>query len=185
MPNSTRKPWRILALLVIGLGFALSRGHAQTVAPSELQIKAAFLLNFPKYVDWPAEAFAEPKSPIVIATLGETALGEELRELAKDKTVNGRPLVFKLLNESQAGDCHVLFIPDSARKRVTAILERLKDANVLTVSDSDDFLEKGGAVNLVKRDRRIRLEVNLVAAKQARLKVSSRLLSVADVVKGK
>jgi hypothetical protein len=180
--------WRgVFQVLGMWIGFSCATQQAmpQSTAPSENQVKAAFLLNFPKYVDWPAKALAETNSPIVIATLGETDLGEELRELAKDKTVNGRPLVFKVLTESQAGDCHVLFIPDSARKRVPAILERLKDANVLTVSECDDFLEKGGAVNLVKRDRRIRLEVNLAAAKQARLKVSSRLLSVADVVKGK
>jgi hypothetical protein len=180
-----RGVFQVLGML-IGFSCATQQAMPQSTAPSENQVKAAFLLNFPKYVDWPAEAFGESNSPIVIATLGETGLGGDLRELVKDKAVNGRPLEIKVLAENDnLGDCHVLFIPDSARRRVPAILEKIEASNVLTVGESDDFLEKGGAVNLARRDRRIRLEINLVAAKQAGLKISSRLLSVADVVKGK
>lgn len=175
--------------LVLGIVLALLAGSvagfAQAAPQPEHRVKAAFLLKFPKYVDWPAEAFAETNSPIVIATVGETGLGEELRELVRNKTINGRPLVFKVLAENSAADCHILFIPDSARRRVPAILQNLKGATVLTVGESDDFLAKGGTINLARRDHKIRLQVNLVAAKQARVKISSRLLSVADVVKGK
>lgn len=176
--------WQFLVLLT-GFSCATQTAMPQPGAPSENQVKAAFLLNFPKYVDWPAEAFAETNSPIVIATVGETGLSEELRELVRDKTVNGRPLAFQVLAENSAADCHILFIPDSARRRVPAILQNLKGVTVLTVGESDDFLDKGGTINLARRGHKIRLEVNLAAARQAGLKISSKLLSVADVVKGK
>jgi hypothetical protein len=171
----------VLMVFLIGLGTAF----AQPTRPSEDQVKAAFLLNFPKYVEWPAEIFAATNSPITLATLGDTSLGEELREMVKDRIVNGRPLVFTVLTENAVHDCHILFVPEAAQRRLPAILEKLKGASVLTVGESDDFLDTGGAVSLVRRERRIRMEVNLAAAKQARLKISSKLLSVADVVKGK
>jgi hypothetical protein len=165
---------------------AVCIGRAQTAAPSETQVKAAFLVNFPKYIEWPAEAFGDTNTSFVIATFGETSLDGELRKMVQGRTVNGRPVVLKrVTTNAECGDCHILFIPDSERRRVAAILENLKNSSVLTVSESDDFLDKGGTVNLVRRDRKVRLEFNLAATRQARLQVSSKLLNVADVVKGK
>lgn len=171
----------LLLALLVG-----ARGAFAQDAPPEPQVKAAFLVNFPKYVDWPAETFVETNSPIIVATLGETDLGDHLRQMIPGRTVNGRPLVFKVITENDPGrDFHILFIPDSARRRQTAMLEKLKGSPVLTVGETDDFLARGGVVNLARRDQKVRLEVNLAAARQAALKISSKLLSVADVVKGK
>ncbi|MBE0544024.1 MAG: YfiR family protein [Verrucomicrobia bacterium] len=183
--GGARRQRPLVLRIVLALLAGSVAGFAQAAPQPEHQVKAAFLFNFPKYVDWPADAFAETNSPIVIATIGETGLGDELRELVSDKTVNGRPLVFKVVAENSAADCHILFIPESARRRVPAILQNLKGATVLTVGESDDFLDKGGIINLARRDHKIRLEVNLATARQAGLKISSKLLSVADVVKGK
>lgn len=177
--------WLLRLLLVLSV-FAGARGGFAEDAPPEDQVKAAFLVNFPKYVDWPTENFAETNSPIIVATLGETGLGDHVRKMIAGRTVNGRPLVFKVIAESEvARDFHILFIPDSVRRRLPAILEKLKDSQVLTVGETDDFLSRGGVINLTRRDQKVRLEVNLVAARQAGLKISSKLLSVADVVKGK
>jgi len=178
---------RVFQLLTLMMGLICGAQDVMPqVAPSETQLKAAFLVNFPKYVEWAAETTAQTNGPIVVATWGETNLGDELRKMTQGKTINGRLVVFKILEENDnVADCHVLFIPDSARRRVPALLEKLKGSSVLTVGESDDFLEKGGMINLARRDRKVRLEINLVSSRQANLKISSKLLSVADVVKGK
>jgi hypothetical protein len=156
--------------------------------PLDYQVKAAFLVNFPKYVDWPAGVFAETNSPITVGIFGDdNVAGEFANMIEGGRSVGGRPILLKRINrEDQIGtDCQILFIANSERQRVPAILEKIKGAGVLTVGESDDFLEKGGIINLVHRDRKIRLQVNLGAAGKARLKISSRLLIAADVVKGK
>jgi len=175
----------ILIGLVAVWGVEISAAWAGE-ALSESQVKAAFLVNFPKYVDWPAVAFAETNSPLVIAVLGETPVTDELQKLIAGRTVNGRKIVLRRLDagEEVAG-CHILFVSALEQSRASSLLARLKDSGVLTVGESDDFLEHGGIVNLARRERKIALEVNLTAATTARIKISSRLLSVASVVKGK
>jgi hypothetical protein len=103
------------------------------------------------------------------------------------RTIGGRPVQLKrITKEDQIGtDCQILFIANAERQRVPAILEKVKGTGILTVGESDDFLDKGGIVNLVHRDRKIRLQINLDAARQSQLKISTRLLIVADAVKGK
>lgn len=153
---------------------------------SEYQVKAAFLINFPKYVDWPAEAFAATNSPIVIAVLGQTKVTAEIQKIIPGRTVNGREFVLKRLASGEAsGVCHILFISAAEQQHSPSLLTQLKDASVLTVGESDDFLERRGIINLARRDQKIALEVNLTAADKARIKISSKLLGVASVVKGK
>jgi YfiR/HmsC-like len=158
---------------------------AQTSA-SEPQVKAAFLLNFPKYVDWPSEAFAATNSPIIFAVLYDNEVATELRRMSAGKVINGRPVEFKLLTSEQECDqrLHILFVGPSGQRPVSDVLGRVQKASVLTVGESDDFLDKGGVINFTRRDRNVRVQVNLEAASLARLKISSKLLSVADAVKG-
>jgi len=154
---------------------------------SEEQVKAAFLINFPKYVDWPSNAFAQADSPIVVAVFGEPSLQNDLQKMIKGKVIMGHPLVFKRVatEEECAGGYQILFIDATAAQRIPGILDKLDGASVLTVGDSENFLDSGGVIKLVKRDRKIRIEVNLTAANRAHLKLSSKLLGVADVVLGK
>lgn len=177
-------PW--LAFLM-GLICEVWSVMPQEVSPSESQVKAAFLINFPKYVEWPAEAFADTNSPFVLVVLGNTEVLKPLRQMIQTRAVNGRPFVLKLANTEQecAGEVHILFIPDAEKKRTVAALEKLKERSVLTVGESDDFVEEGGVINLARRDRKVRLDVNLNSARQVRLKVNSKLLAVADRVIGK
>lgn len=159
---------------------------AEEPMPSEYQVKAAFLINFPKYVDWPAEAFAGTNSPVVLAVPGDTKVAEEIQKVIAGRTVNGREIVLKrLASGEESGVCHILFISAAEQQRSADVFAKLKDASVLTVGESDGFLESGGIINLVRRDQKIALEVNLTAAGNARIKISSKLLSVASVVKGK
>lgn len=178
--------WLLAVVVTVAWLVGLPVGVAQDAPLPEKQVKAAFLVNFPKYVEWPADAFADTNSPIVLAVLGESELNEDLQKMIQGRTVAGRTIHFKVVSEvSSASGCHILFIPDAERRRMTTVLERVKRSSVLTVGESDEFLARGGGINLARRDQKVRLEVNLAATKQARLKISSKLLAVADAVKGR
>jgi hypothetical protein len=185
-PRASRVVLCALLVMAAGCIVGASVSSAEEPLPTEYQVKAAFLVNFPKYVDWPAEAFAETGSPIVIAVLGESKVIEEIQKVIAGRTVNGRQIVLKRLAAGEeSGVCHVLFVSAAEQQHSPDLLAKLKDASILTVGESDDFLESGGIINLAHRDQKIALEVNLAAADKARIKISSKLLGVASVVKGK
>lgn len=177
-------------LLLAGMvsGVLPIAASAQDDIAMDYQVKAAFMVNFPKYVDWPADAFASTNSPIKVAMFGDENVAREFEAMIQGGLViDGHPVVLKRI-QSEAdltGGCQILFIATSERARVSTILEKLKGSPVLLVGESDNFLEQGGMVNLVPKNRKIRLQINLAAARQAHLRISSRLLVAADVVKGK
>ena len=153
---------------------------AQDSQPTEYQIKAAFLYNFAKFVDWPPGAFEQPKSPIVFGILGESPFREDLARTIQNKTVDSHPLVVRnYQSAAQATNCHILFICISEKKRLPEILMSLKGHSVLTVSETERFTEAGGMINFVLQGTKIRLRINNAAATQAGLKISSKLLSLA------
>ena len=178
-----RKFLCIVACLTVVVGLL----GAAELPPSEYQVKAAFLINFPKYVDWPASAFAQTNSPLVIGALGESKITDEIQKLlVTGRIFNDRKIVFtNFASGVEPGGCHILYVPASELRRSPDVLAKLKGSTVLTVGESSDFLDGGGIINMVLRDKKIALEVNLVAADAARLKISSKLLNVASVVKGK
>jgi hypothetical protein len=176
--------------LTVGAGLVIGTSAvlATEVAPLDFQVKAAFLVNFPKYMDWPSAAFAGTNSPITVAIFGDDNVAGEFGNMIEGgRTVSGRPVLLKrITKEEQIGtDCQILFIASSERQRIPEILEKVKGTGILTVGENEDFLEKGGVINLVHRDRKIRLQINLDAAGRAHLKISTRLLMAADVVRGK
>lgn len=175
---------RFRAAQVLGLHLALllasGSGRAQESQPSEYQVKAAFLFNFAKFVEWPPQAFAGPTSPIVIGILGENPFGDDLERTIRDKTVNNRPFTIKEIRSlPEATNCHILFISTSEKKRLSEIFESLRGATVLTVGETERFVETGGMINLVKEADKIRFQINDGAAKGAGLKISSKLLNLA------
>ena len=174
-----------LAVAAVLLG-AKTLMAADPPAASEAQVKAVFLYNFTKYVDWPPEAFAQTNSPILIGVLGDSSLNEALKKVIAGKTVNGRKIMIQeTANEEDWPKCHILFISSSEKTRLPAIIAKIKTLPALTVGESGGFLEQGGIINFTKKDDRIRLEINLEAARLAKVQISSKLLSVADTVKGK
>jgi hypothetical protein len=137
-------------------------------------------------VEWPTGAFAEAKSPIVIAVLGETPITEEIQKVIEGRTINGRKIILNhLASGEEPGVCHILFISTTEQRHLPEVLAKLKEASVLTVGESDLFLESGGIINLARHDQRIALEVNLIAANKAQIKISSKLLGVASLLKSK
>jgi hypothetical protein len=172
--------------MTVGWLAGTSVAIAEEPMASEYQVKAAFLVNFPKYADWPAAAFSATNSPLVLAVAGETKVTDEIQKNIAGRTVNGRKIVLKrLATGEELGGCHILFISAAEQRRAPNLFTQLKDTSVLTVGETDDFLERGGIINLARRDQKIALEVNLTAANKARIKISSKLLAVASVVNGK
>jgi uncharacterized protein DUF4154 len=177
----------LLALLVSTQIVTAPQGLAQD-SPSVYQVKAAYLFNFAKFVEWPEEAFADPLAPIVIGIVGDDPFGDALPQVVSGKTVQGRDLIIR---KYRAGEdlrgSHILFISASEKKRLPQILSSLHGSCVLTVADMDGFLEEGGMILLVSEENRVRFAINADAANQAKLKLSSKLLSLARAVgrKGK
>lgn len=148
-----------------------------------VEVKAVFLLNFTKFVEWPPTAFPTPESPIVIGVLGADPFGAALDRAVAGETVNGRPVEikrFKTLGE--LAPCHILFIAASHEERVPEILFRLGRSGTLTVADLDGFAARGGAVQFRTEAGRLRFEISRDAADRAGLRVSSRLLGLARTV---
>src|SRR5437868_6513733 len=123
----------LLCLVLMLLPPARPCGRAQQFRPTEYQSKAAFLFNFAKFVEWPPQAFASGKSPLVIGILGENPFHDDLARTVRDKTIDGHPLVIRELGSTiEATNCHILFISTSEKKRLPEILNTIKGASVLT-----------------------------------------------------
>jgi hypothetical protein len=160
-----------------------SLAGAQTPALTENQIKAGFLLNFAKFVEWPADAFADPTSPLVLGIVGGDLIGDLLLQAASGKTVNGRAVVLKRFKDDQnLTGCNILFVGASEEKRISQILEKLKGSSVLTVGESDGFAQVGGVINFFIDHNKVRLEINLDAATRARLRISAKVIAVGRLV---
>jgi hypothetical protein len=175
-------PTRVLRVLgaVVAL---LTLMRAQSPVAGEYQVKAAFLYNFAKFVEWPPGSFSDGSAPLRICVLGHDPFGEELRDITSRKTVNGRELrVDRVLDLQLARTCHILFIASSEKANLQRILESLRGADLLTVGDTKGFVQRGGVINFVLEDNRVLFEVNRKAAEQAGLKISSKLLNVAKLV---
>src|SRR5665213_4233241 len=150
-------------------------------ADLEYSVKAAFLLNFTKFIDWPPKAFANPQSPLEICILGKSPFGSALGEVLQGETANSRKLVSRqIIQRPLPQTCQVLFI-DTEQKNVPAILAGLPPG-ILTVGEGDRFLKDGGIIALVVDNRRVRFDVSQTAAEAAGLKPSSKLLTVARSV---
>jgi hypothetical protein len=167
----------VACCLVLGLLSVTFGARVNAQASNEYQVKAAFLYNFAKFVDWPAEAFGGSGSPLVIGVVGDDPFGGALDQAINGKTIGGRPLVVRRLKWGQElRSCHVLFISSSERQRLPQIIQSLRGASVLTVGDMGEFTQQGGIINFILEASKVRFEINSRGAEQARLKISSKLL---------
>lgn len=173
----------LLATLMLALlpGLA-SSGATEQLTSGEYQVKAVFLLNFAKFVQWPATAFTSEPGSIVLGICGDDDFGDALSAI-EGKTAGGRRLVVRRLGQGgNLQGCHLLFISASEKWRLQQILAELAGQPVLTVGDMDHFAEQGGIISLRNEETRIKLTINLAAAQQAGLKISSQLLKIATIV---
>ena len=174
--------WRPLGLLLL---LMMLPNTAAAQSASEYQVKAAFLFNFAKFVEWPANAFLTADAPLQVCVLGQDPFGGDFEQMIEDKTVNGHRLeIAHPEGVPQARACQILFIVSSEKQKTRDILQGLAEVSVLTVGDTPGFAKMGGVINFVLDQNRVRFEINVKAAERAHLKLSARLLTVAKLIVG-
>jgi hypothetical protein len=155
--------------------------YAGAATVDEYQMKALYLFNFAQFVEWPAAAFAGAGEPIGICVMGDNPFGSSLHKAVAGKHAAGRSFRIREIKAvQQSSGCHLLFVPASEQENQAAILKFARDRNLLTVGETTDFLQSGGIIELRLKAGRLRFAIALEAASSSRLKISSKLLSLAD-----
>jgi hypothetical protein len=183
---------RRLGILIVALSVSLSWAPGalaqdrDSANSSEYLIKAGFIFNFAKFVEWPPTTFAQPDSPIVIGILGTDPFGAIIDQIVQDKKIGGRGFVVKRLkwgaDPKDLRECKILFVGASERVHIDELVQIVRGLPILTVGETPGFAERGGVIRLVLEDNRVRFEVNVEAARQAGLTISSRLLTLARII---
>lgn len=172
--------FRYLLPFVFALSIAES-AWAEDSGLNENQIKAAYLYKFASYVEWPDFTFAQENSPLVIAMIGADEMTLELSNLTRDRSINGRPLQIKSLKEGEPlTGIHILFVGQQGLRTTQALPEDIKIEPVLTITDTHNGLDTGSIINFVIVDNHIRFEVSTAHADRCGIKISARLLGVAQ-----
>jgi hypothetical protein len=168
------------AAILVGMAllFGVVAAQPQEGGPQEQQVKAAYLYKFGGYVEWPAEAFKEPDSPIVIGVAGDPAMANEVGKVVGNRTVNGRNVEIREIRPGEdIGSPHILFVGKNQLSRLGGVASHRQP--ILIVTDAANGLEQGSVINFVTTGNRVRFEVSLDAAKRNTLKIAAPLLAVA------
>ena len=174
---------RAAAWVVVVAGLAGGAPAEARAAPLEYQLKAGFLYNFAKFIEWPAPAFEKAQTPYRICVLGPDPFGEDLDVAVGEATLQGRRLVVQRLSDvKDAGGCHILFVSKADPRKLPALFQALANAPTLTVGEDEEFTRAGGCLRFFKLNNNIRFEINVQATERAHLKVSAKLLNLARVV---
>ena len=172
--------------LSLTLGWTAQSAAQVSDDSPEYLIKAGFIYNFAKFVEWPSTAFADADSPIVIGVLGNDPFGPMIDRIVEDKKIGNRGFIVKRFKWGKdlrdLRDCKILFISASEKAHIDDVLQMVKGQPILTVGETPGFAERGGMIRFVLEDNRVRFEVNVDAARQAELNISSRLLTLARIV---
>jgi YfiR/HmsC-like len=172
------------ALLLLLLLCLAGLAPARAAGPSEYQVKAVFLFNFSQFVAWPAQAFGAADTPFSICIVGADPFGPELDATVRGENVQGHPFVIRRYPNPGALEsaCHIVFIGDSSVTQLENILKGLDDRAILTVSDIERSAERGTMIQFASEHNRLRLRINIAAAKAAGLTISSKLLRPSEIV---
>ncbi|HEY3916011.1 MAG TPA: YfiR family protein [Verrucomicrobiae bacterium] len=178
-PSARFAGWSLWLALAFGIcGIALADG-----LPQEYEVKAQCLYHFAKYVEWPSNEFSASNAPITICVIGDDHFAEMLKAVVAGKTIDGRPVAVQSIERrDESQKCQILFVSFAENKRLDRILGPVNSSPVLTVGEGTAFAQEGGIISFVIRNQKVRFDIDLDAAKQAGLKISSRLLSLADTV---
>ena len=175
---------RLQLALMIWLSAMTALGQGEL---EEYRLKALFLYNFTQLVEWPAEAFKAPTDPVTVCILGTNPFAQELDKALQGKHLERHPLAWRAINSfAEATACHIVFISAPAAKRVRTLFENkfeCKVTGVLTVGESQGFAVSGGVANFKLKDDRLVLEINVAEAQREGLRISAKLLRLAEIVK--
>ena len=167
-------------MMILGLSALTLRGEVS----KEYQIKAAFLYNFTKFVEWPPASFANETSPIVIGVVGRNPFDRELEKILQGRTVQGRPIVVKpVATPGDLAATHLLFVPAGEETRVAPAA--WQKSAIIVVGESEAFTAQGGTITFTQEADKIRFAINLEAAERVGLRISSQLLKLASSVRRK
>lgn len=171
---------RLFRNTALATGIALAMPASFGEVTSESQLKAAYLVNFLKYVEWPGAR----GSIVNICLFGRDSLAPYLAGY-EGRQIAGRELrIRKVSSPEQLAECHELFIPETEEARIAAVLRWVDRQAILTVSDAENFAREGGAIALIRNDGRLQFDVNNEALGRANLKASSQMLRLARQVVG-
>jgi hypothetical protein len=177
----------MLACMMLVLLWACGvTARAQETPVPEADLKAAFLYNFTKFVEWPSEAFAHDDSPFVVGVFGDEDFTSTLKTLLQDKKAqaHGHPFVVrKISNAQEAKACQAVFFRESETRRFPPVYDAIKKLPILTVGEGSEFLDAGGMFSLSFEDKQLRFEVNPAPAENAKLSISSKLLRLAKRIR--
>ena len=158
-----------------------SNAFAQNQPTSEYQLKAAFIYNFTRFVDWPANAFSSSDGPFVIGVLGDERFSTYIEELVKGEKLGGRSISVQRYGAGQIGRCNILFVSGTEASKIKNQLPGLNRRGTLTVSDASNFAKWGGIIRFFKEENKLRLQINIDEAKSSQLTISSKLLSLSKI----
>lgn len=184
-----RRAVRVLLIAAVSLSLIYARvvAAADQDSAGEYELKAAMLYNLMKFVDWPNAGPGDTKAARVVCVAGWDPFGKSLDAAVANKSVNGRRIEIrrfeKALDQNNFKDCDVLYVSSSERRDLDHIVSGLQGADVLTVGEMNRFAERGGMVQFALVDKQVRLEVNLDAVSHTKLKISSKLLTLARIVR--
>jgi hypothetical protein len=176
----------VAVLLCLSMAAGIGAQSSDSAGSSEYLIKAGFIYNFAQLVQWPTLSFSQPDSPIVIGILGTDPFGETIDRVIENKKLGGRSVIIRRLkwgkDLKELRECHILFVSSSEKEHLTDMLNTVKWLPILTIGETPGFASRGGIINLTLEGNKVRFEVNVEAAKQANLNISSRLLALARIV---
>jgi hypothetical protein len=168
-----------VSLLVVAFVSYVSAPTLSAASSLEYEVKAAYLLNFTKFVEWPPAAFPSADAPLTICLLGNDPFGRVIDQIIGGESVNGHKVAVERVRTDQSKSCHVVYVGNNGTMPATFTAP---GSAVLTVGEGDDFIHQGGVIAFVVDDRHVRFDISLKAATNAGLKLSSKLLSVARSV---
>ena len=180
---STWRQWMTCVATAILLAFAPSA--AQRPDTSETAVKAAFLYNFTKFVEWPDSAFAQPSAPFVVCAFADEAFRRELEGILLNERVRGRPITVAPAALEDPRGCHLAYFANAEVERQVRMLDAVKRSPVLTVGEGRRFLEQGGLIAFMVENDRVRFAISRRAAGATGLSISSKLLRVARDFEGR
>lgn len=187
---NTRQFQKILsslpAIVALGIGLLLlanGKVPAQSFQSRELNIKAAFLFNFTQFVEWPSTAFQHSASPLVIGILGEDPFGSVIDETVSGEKLNGHPIIIERYQTiKDLKQCHILYMSEEDGSKIKEVIAAMPNHHALTVGSHFNFTKSGGIIRFLTLNNKIKLQINLAAAKEAKINISSKLLRLADIV---
>jgi hypothetical protein len=179
------RPVALLTVLLTVLLIGGARGGTSQTTEEEYRVKAAFIFHFAQLVDWPSDTVADTDNSLFLCTLGEDPFQGMLEGTVAGKVIGNRVMRIRHLGQAQdMQTCQILFIGRAQSKRIPQLVAGLRNAPILTVGETAGFLDAGGMIRFLLEENKVRFEINVQAAESARLKIGSRLLSLAEHVVG-